>query len=310
MKYLIILNPGSKGGKSQKSFEKILDFFKDNQINFDYRITASLQNAYEISYAENKNYDVIVAVGGDGTINKVINGFFDIEGKRHSNNAIGIIYTGTSPDFCKSYNIPLNIEDAINNIIKPQIKQIKIGRIEFRENNINDGTKTAYFACCANIGLGSKLATYANNGIRKILGDFGGTLVSLIGTLLSYRKKDYRLVVDGETYIYNNVHNISVGITPYIASGIKVHGNIEEMKTQFYILIVKELKLSNVLSVLRAIYTGKIVDNNNFSLLYCKEIEIYDLDKVSEVEFDGDHQGYLECKIEINKDGLDVIVGE
>ena len=87
-------------------------------------MTECLHDAYLLSKnANNEGYDVIVAVGGDGTINKVLNGFYDDQGKRISRSRFAVIYTGTSPDFCKSYGIPLDIERAVNFIIRGHSKK-------------------------------------------------------------------------------------------------------------------------------------------------------------------------------------------
>ena len=108
MKYFFILNPGSCSGASEKSFAAIKHILKLRGIEYEYAVTKDLDEAYSLSAQSNRQgYDIIVAVGGDGTINRVINGFYNKEGRRISHAKLGIIYTGTSPDFCRSYNIRL-----------------------------------------------------------------------------------------------------------------------------------------------------------------------------------------------------------
>lgn len=320
MKYALIYNPGSKGGTNKKKLNKIQQIFNDKKIDFELFITEELNNAYGYSLnACKENYDVVVAIGGDGTINNVLNGFFNKEGKIFSRSKMAVIYTGTSPDFCKSYNIPINTDKAINTILNNYSKRIKIGKItmciEFNENNKNKSineikTKSVkYFACCANIGLGAALARNANSGIRKLLGDFLGTFICLIKTINNYKSNDFIFIIDGKKKISNRLYNVSIGKTYYIASGIKVKNDLKENDERFYILRVNDIKFSNIVNVLKTIYSGKEIKNNNYlSLSYCNNIEVLGNSQNPEIEFDGDPAGFLPCKIEHSIDTLDLIV--
>ena len=88
----------------------------------------------ETFYISNKEgIDNIIAVGGDGTINKVLNGFYNENGKRISSSRFGVIHTGTSPDFCKSYNIPTNPMKAADLIIGQQTRSIPVGMIKAKK---------------------------------------------------------------------------------------------------------------------------------------------------------------------------------
>ena len=85
MRYFLIFNPGSRGGKSRKKLDYILETLDKSNINYNYEITKSLEDAYQLSVQANKkDYDIIVAIGGDGTINNVLNGFFDSAGHLES----------------------------------------------------------------------------------------------------------------------------------------------------------------------------------------------------------------------------------
>ncbi|MBI4646294.1 MAG: diacylglycerol kinase [Bacteroidia bacterium] len=320
MKYFLIMNPMSHGGKSKKKFTDIFQMLNNVNINYEYKETKSMNDAYELSLEANKkNYDIIVAVGGDGTINQVLNGFFNKEGKRISDTKFGIIYTGTSPDFCKSYNIPVNIKDAVEVLSLRNTRKIQIGKASFSAENIkkldgksidaNDLHEVRYFGCCANIGLGAALARSANSGIRKYLGDFFGTFISLFKILIVYKANDSIVVRGEKKHIIKKLYNISVGRTKYIASGIQVANDLADCDGRFYCLTVSKLNLFNTFCVIKRVYSGKKFDSSDFlSLEYLKNIEIYGNYLNPEIEFDGDPAGFLPCRIEIAEDELDLIV--
>lgn len=328
MRYFLIMNPGSGGGSKSK-VEKILALFNRNRLEFDYKLTDTLEDAYTLSVEGNrKGYDVIVAVGGDGTINRVINGFYDSAGRRISSSKLGVIHTGTSPDLCKSYNIPLEVEQALNTVFAGKSQQISIGKITYTRvydqglddqplqrlqqlqplSKMSENVQTSYFACCANIGLGASVARSANSGIRKYIGDHVGTFVSLIKTLFKYKPNHFSVSFDGQSEVLDKVYNIAVGKTTYIASGIKVNNQLTLGDRRFYALIIKDIGLTDWAGVLRKLYSGKtFVNTKTMSLQYASSIEVYGNGENSELEFDGDPIGFLPCVIETALDPLELI---
>ncbi|ODA42959.1 diacylglycerol kinase family protein [Desulfosporosinus sp. BG] len=321
MNYFLIMNPGSGGGSKEK-IKKILAFFHDNGLQFDYKLTDALDDAYTLSVTGNKlGYDVIVAVGGDGTINRVINGFYDTLGHRISNSKLGVIHTGSSPDLCKSYNVPLDSEQALNTILAGKCEKIPIGKITYTsvydiemeglplsKENERGHVQTGYFACCANIGLGASIARGANSGIRHYIGDIAGTFVSLIKSLLKYQPSNFTVSFDGQEQVLKNVYNIAVGKTTYIASGIKVNNLLSLGDSRFYTLLINDLRVANWAGVISKLYSGKRFTNNKtMSLQYASSIEVYGNNRNPELEFDGDPRGFLPCLIETARDPLDLI---
>lgn len=320
-KYLFIMNPGSRDGRSEKTFNTIFSLLNEARVNYEYKYTSNLGDAYDFSLAANRNqYDVIVAVGGDGTINNVMNGFFDEEGSRLSNAKFGIIYTGTSPDICKQYNIPYrDIQKSVETLIKRTVNQVQVGQIKllaegdknlngkpFKENS---ATKTCFFLAASNIGVGAMIARFANGGIRKKVGDTLGTFIALIKALVSYKRSDYTICADGERKTVKNVFNICIGKSYYIASGIKVYNDLTEGDCTFYKVIIKNFNFKSALSTIYSMYSGKkIENNNNYSFSYHKKIEVYGNSQSPEIELDGDPAGFLPCSISMAKDKLNLIV--
>lgn len=319
MRYFFILNPGSKAGSSRRRFDKILGTLDKASIEYDYKITASLKDAYYFSKSANKEgYDVIAAVGGDGTINRVLCGFYKNDGTRISNAKMGVIYTGTSPDFCKSYGIPIDIEEALNVLIENNSQRIQIGRIvlartfmkeyDGRPVDYGPGFETRYFACCANIGLGAALARMANSGVRGVFGDRTGTFLALVKTLLSYKPCDFWVMTGEKRESLRRVHNMSIGRTFYIASGIKVRNDIKQGDGRFFRFVVKNMRFRDCFGVLGKIYSGNQIHNDGVLCLdYINKIEVLGNSITPEVEFDGDPGGFLPCTIEIAAEGLDII---
>lgn len=310
MSYFLIINPGSKHNRGAKFIPELFAELNKRKIDFEYRLTKSLEDAYHFSKKANENgAEVIVAIGGDGTINKVTNGFFDDIGKRISNAKLGVIHTGTSPDFCKSYGIPTKSSLALETLLKGHTKEISVARVEFHTKN--GQSKIGYFTCCASFGLGSQVARNSNLGIRKYLGDTMGTFFSILISLCGYKPSALKMFCDGKEELIEQNFNTFIGKTTFVASGMKVSHQLLHDDKRLYILSLKMINLRNIVPALRAIYSGKAISNQDYlSFSYARTIEILRGHTNNEIEFDGDPQGFLPCRISIAKDNLELITNE
>ena len=306
MRYCVIANPHARNGRGRRRLRELEDLLQRRGLSYDLKICDGFERARSMSEEANRTgYDVIVGAGGDGTINRVLNGFFDDQGRRLSPARLGVVHLGTSPDFCRSYGIPTELGAAVNALAAGRIRRLAVGRVAYEPTQ----RRPAYFGCCANIGLGATLARRANGGIRKYAGDFAGTLLCLLRTLLTYRPHPLQVTMDGEARTLEGVVNISIGKTFHVASGLKIHHELKERDERFYVLCLRQLSCRRLAGVLRSLYGGRpIQPSASLSLEYAREIQIDPLWPSLEVEFDGDPAGVCPCQIETAADPLELIV--
>jgi diacylglycerol kinase family enzyme len=310
MNCFFIINQHSRNGRSGRRTRELFNLLKDNGLTYSHAFTKSLDHARLLSKKANlEGAENIIAVGGDGTINKVLNGFFDEHGHRLSRAKMGVIHTGTSPDFCKSYGIPRSLDTAVQSIKKGMTSLVRIGMIQCR---VSPGQPSGplFFGCCANIGLGASLARAANGGIRKYAGDTAGTLLSLILLLLRYHPAMVSLAIDDKRREISRMYDIAIGRTRYIASGIQVQHSLGPLDPRLYAVTVRNLSPFNLIPVLNILYGVKPIppSRSDISLDYGNRIEIAG-DSSIEVECDGDPAGYCPCTITTAPDPLELIVG-
>ncbi|PLX05860.1 MAG: diacylglycerol kinase [Marinilabiliales bacterium] len=115
---LFIINPISGVGK-QKIVEKAIEQYLDEEL-FDYSIayTEYAGHAKEITKENKKEYEIIVAVGGDGSVNEVGSQLI------HCETSMGIIPTGSGNGLARHLKIPLKIKNAIQNLNQSRIDKI------------------------------------------------------------------------------------------------------------------------------------------------------------------------------------------
>ncbi|MEO8706412.1 MAG: acylglycerol kinase family protein, partial [Kofleriaceae bacterium] len=132
----IIVNPKSQGGRLGKRWAEIADVIA-RVFPFDDVMTKGPGDATHLARtALEAGAERIVAIGGDGTVNEVVNGFFDDAGKSIAPDAsFALIPFGTGGDFRRTFHLPTEIEDAAAVIAANHRKQIDVGRLTFVATN-------------------------------------------------------------------------------------------------------------------------------------------------------------------------------
>ncbi len=300
---LLLANPHSGGGRARKKLDRLISELEKGGVRPEVTLIRSLGEATVLSRRENlEGRALIVAVGGDGTINRVMNGFFDESGKRLSSARLGIVHVGGSPDFCRSYAIPTDVPAAAQALLEGYSRPVRVGRVVFQ-----DGGR-AIFGCCANAGLGAEVARFANSGIRRRVGDFLGTFLSLLRALHRLSPRTVLVEMDGVAKEFHAVANVAVGRTRYVASGLQVNHTLDALDPRLYMLALTNFSWRRLPHIVRAIYSGRpLTASPCLSLHYARSIRLLPLDGPLELEFDGDPAGRCPCTIQTAPDTLDII---
>lgn len=305
MKYFLIYNPTSRQGKSKNDFKKIISILNSRKINFEYVLTTRKNEAIELASSTSKNdFDVVIPVGGDGTICEVITGL--MSQPRDVRPIMGALHIGTSPDFNRYHQIPNRIEEAIEVLLCGKTRRIDIGKVTYRDLEKQKDI-TSYFGSSVNVGLGPLIASKSNGRYRKYLGDFLGTLSSTIISLASFNPIDLKLMVDRKEMDIKNIFNLTIGKDPYLASGMRIPIEMAKDDGKMYLLSIRGRRKIPLIANLWRLYAGNILDYSGAELLSCKEVEIQG-SKYELLEFDGDVRGYLPAKVEVIPKSLEILV--
>lgn len=300
----LIMNPSSRSFRSRDAWPAIFSGLRKRGVFFDFALTEpDICPSHLAAAAISRGFDTIVAVGGDGTINDVINGLFP-EDVRQGRARFGVLYTGTSPDFCQNLGLPLPPEPALDLLVSDRSRRVDTCRISCHATPGGAVTRRV-FSCCANFGLGARVARGANAGLRKTFGDLGGTLLSLVSTMVTYQPPRFRLTIDGQRHDFPRTFNLFVGKGRLVASGIKLDVEIEPDDGRLYVIPLHGLSRGRLFTLLPGAYSGAIT--RRFPPLFGKQVLIESDEPAGEVEYDGDPRGYLPATIEVLPRSLELL---
>jgi diacylglycerol kinase (ATP) len=151
-RYLVVVNPVGRGGYAQRQGIWLLNKFRRMGIEHEALFTEKAGHAQELIADWSEPVDVIVAVGGDGTINEVINGIMS-SGQR--SRKLAVFPSGTADDFARNMKIPRDRDEALKVVLGEYEKTIDLMRVNER-----------YAAVTVGMGLDAEIAHRAYRSKR------------------------------------------------------------------------------------------------------------------------------------------------
>ena len=215
-KWLVIVNPNAGSRKCEKDWPKIEKLLNKSGFSYETLITSKRYDA--VRFAKENiplGYHKILVIGGDGTLNEVVNGIFLQKDIPTTDVLLAMIPVGTGNDWGKMYQIPSKYSEAIE-IIKEQKTFIQdVGKVTFYQDKLK---KTRYFLNVAGMGYDAAVAAVTNK--QKDLGKGGpmSYFINIFKVLFSYKIANSEITVDGEK-VPSSLFSMNVGICKYNGGG-------------------------------------------------------------------------------------------
>lgn len=182
---LFVVNPRAGGNRTGRRWRRIDRFLRARGLTYDAVHTAGPGHATQITRAAlTGGCRTIVAVGGDGTLNEIVNGFLHARRPVASEAKLGILPVGTGSDFVKTARIPDDAAKAAALLESESSRAIDVGAATFRD--AEGGTHARYFVNIAEFGSGGAVMDRVNRS-WKILGRRATFTLGILRTLPGYR---------------------------------------------------------------------------------------------------------------------------
>ncbi|WP_147532662.1 diacylglycerol/lipid kinase family protein [Bacillus marasmi] len=301
-----IVNPQAKNGYGLRIWDEVKAELIQRNIEYQVYFTQFSGHASEIANEIAKvstGEEVVVAVGGDGTIHEVINGIL-----HYSSTILGIIPCGSGNDFARGFQLSEEPVLALRHIIehhKQRREYIDVGKITM------NGKTEIFFANNMGAGFDAEVASAANKSkFKSLLNRFSlGSLVYgmfLIKNLFTFQCRRVDLIVDDKPYSFPGTWFITVANQPFYGGGMIIAPDADATDGKFNIVVVNNLAKLKLLAVFVSVFWGGHVKFKEVTILSGKRITISAAHSLL-VHADGEICGETPLKLELLPKALPVI---
>ena len=273
-------------------------------MQYETALTTRPLEATEIAQrAVKESRPVVVAVGGDGTLNEVVNGFFHNGAPIPTTTKLAMVPLGTGGDFRRTLRIPLDTRAAVQVITTGLVRRLDAGCVTYQDTD--GATAVRHFINIADAGLGGEVADRVNRGSKR-LGAAGFTLTAFIA-LMTYKNKPMTVVIDNVSHDLV-AQQVVVANCQYFGGGMRMAPAASPTDGVFDVILLGDAGKLESIRGMSKIRSGNHLDQHNpkIQLMYGKRISITSTEKVR-VDLDGETPGFLPALFEIQPGAIEFI---
>jgi len=303
--WFVIVNPNAGRRKGEKDWLEIAALLNEAGIQYTNVFTEHPNHAVKLArkYIEN-GYRKIIVVGGDGTLNEVVNGVYTQKKYPPKEITLAMISVGTGNDWGRSFNIPMGYRDAIQVIKNFNTRLQDVGRVSYLAQNL---PKQRHFINMAGLGFDAMVAKRTNKVKLKGKGGPFSYIISLFTSLVSYQSINCSVIVDGKK-TSADVFSMSVAICRFNGGGMMQAPDAIPDDGLFDITIITRVSRFLVLRSIKKLYDGTFLSMPQVKTFRGAKVEI-ESDPALFLETDGESLGHTPMNFEIIPLGITVVVG-
>lgn len=304
--WFVIVNPNAGKRKGQHDWLTIARLLGEAGIDFINIFTEHRDHAMLLArkYIE-KGFRNIIVVGGDGTLNEVVNGIFTQKHVHPSEVTLAMIPVGTGNDWCRMFNIPNDYKESIELINSgPRFVQ-DIGMVKYYSSLGQE--KTRYFLNMAGMGFDALVAKKTNSQKDRGKGGAFSYFINIFSSLFYHKSCKTTIELDTET-LSQDVFSMTVGICQYNGGGMKQAPNAKPDDGLFDLTIIRPIGKFKIIRNVIKLFDGSFTRLPEVSTYTSARITIKSIIPIY-IEVDGESLGHTPFEFNILPQSLKVVTG-
>lgn len=298
----IVLNPNSAGGATKKRFERVRDTILSLGVDVEVHYTAHPGHGTALTRAAlEAGAQTVAAVGGDGTINEVLNGFFDGTTRIAPQARLALLTSGTGADLRRSLGWPSDLAKDAAQLTSPQSLRMDVGRL------VLDGTRVRHFANVSSVGVSGRVA-HLMNASGKMWGPklsfFGASARGFIADTGTHMK-----LTIGDA-VPRTVHRSLVAVCngAYFGSGMNIAPDAHLDDGVFDVVEVDAVSTLTWLRHAAKVYRGRIGDIDEVTLHKAQAVRMEAVDGATmQLDIDGEPEAAKSLAYTVVPGGIEVV---
>jgi len=284
------VNPAAAGGTTGKRWPEIAHHAAQRGLDGDSLISERPGQLTALAAdAVANGATMLVVVGGDGSVNEVVNGIADAEGVE-----LAVIPRGTGWDFVRTFDIPRDLDAAVDVALNGVVREIDLGVVTYRTWGGEDARSV--FANVASAGISGAIAQRANES-SKALGGKVSYYWATLSVFFGWQTGEMRVSVDGESRSGKMIDAV-VCNGRYLGGGMMMCPEAEPDDGVFDVLLIGDVTKRDLLLVLPKTYKGNHLPHPRLELLRGKVVTVESAEPLP-IELDGEQPGTTPARFEV-----------
>jgi len=313
----VIVNPFSARGKTEQRWGTIKEIIRYYFNEYKYIFTEKPRQATEIARDLLKEgFDLIIGVGGDGTLNEITNGYFQKDTPQAINReaSLGIIPSGTGSDFIRFLKIPRDFKRSVELIKNSGTKTIDVGKVTFNFDSGSQKSPSTYFINVADFGMGAEVLKALSGIPAGKRGPFSYYL-GLLSTIRTYKSKKIKIVIDDKEEISGRFLIGAVANGRIFGGGMIIAPQAEPNDGYFDLVLVEDMKRLEIILNSRHLYSGKLQNHPKVKIKRARNIKVFPLEDSGNdagqvnIEYDGEIGRCIPAEFQVVEKSVNFRIG-
>ncbi len=305
---VMVVNPQSANGTLGRQWEELSRTI-GRELAFEDVHTAAPGDATRLTReALRQGAECVVAIGGDGTISEVVNGFFEDGKPINPEAALGVLPYGTGGDFRKSAHIPKDLTRAARVLARGKRRKIDAGLLEHLDRDRNPTSRV--FVNIASFGISGMVDRYVNETSKR-LGGMLSFAVATVRAAVRYKNQRVRVVFDDDDASAEEmtINTVAVANGRFFGGGMHIAPKAELDDGFFDVVALGDFGFADFLVNGRHIYSGSHLGMEGVSHRRAKKVHAEPLDTEDvELDVDGETPGILPATFTVLPGALSLVV--
>lgn len=304
-RWFVIVNPVAGSGRGLIDFPQISRLLRNDDIRHDAVFTEHKHHATELTVtAANQGYRRIIVIGGDGTLNEVVNGLFIQKAVEPREMLLAVIAVGTGNDWVRTFGIPQHYSEAIRAIREGRSFLQDVGTVTYTESHY---TQTRYMANVAGLGFDAYVISTFNH--LKMKGYKGGWmyLYSILKSYFRYKSSGARIWVDDKVVFNDLMFSLAIGICKYNGGGVQQLPNALADDGLLDLTIIRPVHWWHIVFRLKKLFNGDIYQIGHVIHAQGRKVRIEAAPSI-QLETDGELMGGTPVEVNIRQRAIRVVV--
>jgi len=300
-----IVNPRSGGGRTGRAWRVISETIEKELGPVRAHFTGGPATPHYLPAAEltrealRAGAQLVIAVGGDGTIDEVVNGFFENGVAINPEAHLAVLNAGTGGDFRRTFDLPEDAAEGVKRIASGTTRRIDIGKLTFVAQDGQETTR--YFNNIASFGLSGETVRAVNNATwqKSLGGNFAFTWATLM-TAWRHKPQPVKIETDDGFETVANIGLTAVANGRYFGSGLKVAPDAEPDDGLFDVVIMRDMKFMDLLTGSGNLRDGTHVNGPKVQVVRARTVTATALGPEPVlIDVDGEGPGRLPARFEM-----------